>query len=133
MRDNLQQKDGYKYMLDYMARRRRQHPDLDIESEEIKLMNGIKLLVESGWVVDRNYFIHLCEVAMIGHHVNSYKKARAAKQKVDPKSVCILRFVTKFAENLGMANIFGLDDSVRQPRQPNEVYFNLDPALYYSG
>ena len=77
MRDNLQQKDGYKFMLEYMARRRRLHPHLDIEPEEIKLMNGIKLLVESGWVVDKNYFIHLCEVAEITQHVEIYKDARS--------------------------------------------------------
>ena len=103
-------------MLEYMARRRRLHPHLDIEPEEIKLMNGIKLLVESGWVVDKNYFIHLCDVAEITQHVEIFKQARLEKKKVDPTTQCILRFVTKFSENLGMPNVFGLDDSVKESR-----------------
>ena len=47
-------------MLEYMAKRRRNFPTLDIQREEVKIMNAVKLLVESGWVVDENYFNHIC-------------------------------------------------------------------------
>ena len=60
MRDNTLQKDGYKFMLEYMAKCRRDHPNINVQPEQVKLMNGVKLLVESGWVVDENYYKHLC-------------------------------------------------------------------------
>ena len=63
-------------MLGYMAKRRREHPHLDIEREEVKIMNGVKLLVESGWVVDENYFTHLCEVSGIDKIVEGYKSVK---------------------------------------------------------
>ena len=63
LKDNAHQKDGYKFMLNFMANRRRQNPGLDIQREEVKIMNGVKLLVESGWVVDENYWCHLCEIS----------------------------------------------------------------------
>ena len=95
-------------------------------------MNGVKLLVESGWVVDENYFKHLCEVSGIDKIVEGYFSAKKAKTKIDAKVVSILRFANKFAENLGMTNFFGLDRLIAMNREPNEVYFNLDPGLYFS-
>ena len=47
-------------MLEFLFQRRKQHPTLNIQSEEVKIMNAVKILVESGWVVDRNYFRHIC-------------------------------------------------------------------------
>lgn len=132
MRDNGLQKDGYKYMLSYMAKRRRDFPQQDIKREEVKIMNGVKLLVESGWVVDENYFKHLCEVSGIDKIVEGYFSAKEKKVKIDTTVVTMLRFAHKFAENLGMANFFGLDRLIVTPREPTEVYFNLDPNLYYS-
>jgi len=43
-----------------------------------------------------------------------------------------LRFVQKFAENLGMPTFFGLDRLICLQREPNEVFFTLDPGLYFS-
>ena len=73
LRDNEMQKSGYKFMLQFMAKRRREHPKLDIQREEVKMMNGVKLLVESGWVCDLNYFTHLCEVSGIDKVHVEYK------------------------------------------------------------
>jgi len=84
MRDNAMQKDGYKYMLGYMARRRRENPQMDIRREEVKIMNGVKLLVESGWVVDESYLNHLCEISGFDKIVEGYFKAKSAKNKIDP-------------------------------------------------
>lgn len=132
MRDNGYQKDGYKYMLGYMARRRREFPQLDIQREEVKIMNGIKLLVESGWVVDESYFKHLCEVSCMDKIVEEYFSAKSAKKKIDAEMVTVLRFVQKFAENLGMPNYFGFDRLIAITREPNEIFFTLDPSLYFS-
>jgi len=73
LRDNGLQKDGYKFMLEFMARRRRTNPGFDIQKEEVKIMNAVKLLVESGWVVDQNYFKHLCQVSGIDEIVDYYQ------------------------------------------------------------
>lgn len=132
MRDNALQKDGYKYMLGYMARRRREKPTIDITREEVKIMNGVKILVESGYVVEESYFKHLCEVSGFDKIVDSYFKAKFAKKKIDPQVVITLSFAQKFAENLGMPRFFGLDRSIVEKREPNEVFFTLDPNLYFS-
>ena len=39
-------------------------------------MNGVKLLVESGWVVDESYFNHLCGVSGIDKIVEGYFSAK---------------------------------------------------------
>jgi len=53
-KDNNMQKEGYKLMLDYIAKRRRNLSEYDVQKEEIRLLNGIKMHVDSGWVVDRS-------------------------------------------------------------------------------
>ena len=130
MKDNTLQKDGYKFMLDYMAKRRRTNPNQDISREEVKFMNGVKMLVESGWVVDEHYFKHLQEVSGIDVVYQNYRSAKSEKQKIDGRTIQLLRFANKFAENLGMADLFVEDRLVKQPRMPNEVFFSLDPTLY---
>ena len=95
-------------------------------------MNGIKLLVESGWVVDESYFKHLCEVSGMDRIVEQYFSVKSAKKKIEAEMVTVLRFVQKFAENLGMPNYFGFDRLIAIPREPNEIYFTLDPSLYFS-
>ena len=70
-------------MLGYMARRRREFPQIDIQREEVKIMNGIKLLVESGWVVDESYFKHLCEVSGMDKIVDQYFSAKSEQKKID--------------------------------------------------
>ena len=95
-------------------------------------MNGIKLLVESGWVVDESYFKHLCEVSGMDTIVEGYFSLKSAKKKIDAHIVTVLRFVQKFAENLGMPNYFGFDRLIAITREPNEVFFSLDPSLYFS-
>ena len=39
-------------------------------------MNGVKLLVESGWIVDESYWKHLCEVSAIDKIVEGYYEAK---------------------------------------------------------
>ena len=119
-------------MLSYMAKRRRLNPQMDIQKEEVKMMNGIKMLVESGWVVDENYFKHLCQVSGVDLIAESYSSAKSERRKIDAVAVCVLRFANKFAENLGMPDYFGLDRLIQQPRENSEVFFTLDPSLYVS-
>jgi hypothetical protein len=71
------QKDGYKFMLSYMAKRRRLNPGFDIQSEEVKLFNAVKLCVESGWVVDQNYFRHLCQLSGIDIVFENYNSKKS--------------------------------------------------------
>ena len=61
-----------------------------------------------------------------------YLDAKASKVKMDVRIIAILRFANKFAENLGMPSHFGLDRLVTEPRESNEVFFQLDPGLYFS-
>jgi len=65
MKDNALQKDGYRFMLAFIAQRRRQNPNIDVQREEVKLMNAVKILVESGWVICQTYFKHLLDVSGI--------------------------------------------------------------------
>ena len=53
VKDNLNQKEGYKDLLEFIAQRRRKVSEYDVHEEEIKLLNGIKMHVDSGWVVDQ--------------------------------------------------------------------------------
>ena len=48
--------------------------------------------------------------------VEGYLDAKTNKNKIDGRVVSILRFATKFAENLGLGNFFGLDRLIQQPR-----------------
>lgn len=80
-------------------------------------MNGVKLLVESGWVVDESYFKHLTEISGIGTILDIYNSAISMKVKIDPKVFSILSFANKFAENLGMPHYFGLEKPIVLPRE----------------
>lgn len=130
MKENGLQKDGYRYMLSFMANRRRQNPHIDISKEEVKLMNAVKMLVESGWVVDQNYFKHLIEVSGISKVWHAYCEAKLEKRRVDGQTIALLRFANKFAENLGLPNFFGRDILIQMPRDNCEVFFTLDLGLY---
>ena len=124
------QKSGYKFMLQFMAKRRREHPKLDIQREEVKMMNGVKLLVESGWVCDLNYFTHLCEVAGIDKVHAEYKELKERNARISSRTLSIIRFANKFSDNLGMPNFFGLDRMTALKRSHDEVSFTLDHSLY---
>ena len=113
-----------------MAKRRREHPKLDIQREEVKMMNGVKLLVESGWVCDLNYFTHLCEVSGIDKVHAEYKELKERNARIGPRTLSIIRFANKFSDNLGMPNFFGLDRMTALKRSPEEVSFTLDHSLY---
>ena len=113
-----------------MAKRRREHPKLDIQREEVKMMNGVKLLVESGWVCDLNYFTHLCEVSGIDKVHAEYKELKERNARISPRTLSIIRFANKFSDNLGMPNFFGLDRMTALKRSPEEVSFTLDHSLY---
>ena len=117
-------------MLQFMAKRRREHPKLDIQREEVKMMNGVKLLVESGWVCDLNYFTHLCEVSGIDKVHAEYKELKERNARISPRTLSIIRFANKFSDNLGMPNFFGLDRMTALKRSPEEVSFTLDHSLY---
>lgn len=117
-------------MLQFMAKRRREHPKLDIQREEVKMMNGVKLLVESGWVCDLNYFTHLCEVSGIDKVHAEYKELKERNARIGPRTLSIIRFANKFSDNLGMPNFFGLDRMTALKRSPEEVSFTLDHSLY---
>ena len=56
-------------MLEFIARRRRQMKDYDVQEEEIKLLNGIKMHVDSGWVVDHQTLEQLFQVCGINEVV----------------------------------------------------------------
>ena len=88
-------------------------------------------------------------MAEIDKVVEGYFNAKTNKSKIDQRVVKILRFATKFAENLGLGNFFGLDWFILKPETPKkekdedpkkkkremkrkEVSFTLDPSLYFS-
>ena len=39
-------------LMEIIAKRRQEISDYDVQQQEIKLLNGIKMHVDSGWVVD---------------------------------------------------------------------------------
>ena len=63
VKDNLMQKEGYKDILEFIAQRRQKFKDYDVQEEEVKLLNGIKMHVDSGWVVDNDALKQLFAVS----------------------------------------------------------------------
>lgn len=47
------QKDGYKRMLQWVANRRRNNREFDLQVEELKLLNMVRILNDGGWVCDK--------------------------------------------------------------------------------
>ena len=63
VKDNLNQKEGYKDLLEFIAQRRMKFEDYDVQEEEVKVLNGIKMHVDSGWVVDYETLGQIFEVS----------------------------------------------------------------------
>ena len=120
-RDNEQQKEGYKVLLDYIARRRKEQVEYDVQQEEIKLMNGIKMHVDSGWVVDRQTLTELFSLSGINQIKEAYDAACNDNSiQLGAKIVPILQFSYKVAFNMGLPDFIELHESILPPNDPFE-------------
>ena len=93
-------------------------------------MNAVKILVESGWVVDRSYFRHICRISGIDELVVYYKSIVDENAKVDLTKRCILIFANRLAANMGMEGALGLELVDEAHRPLKEVKYSLDLGLY---
>lgn len=97
------------------------------------MMNAVKILVESGWVVDRSYFKHICKISGLNELVAYYKSISEDKNaKVDLQKRSILVFANRLAANLGMEGALGLTLVDEANRPTKEVKYSLDPNLYFN-
>jgi len=120
--DSGKQKDGYKYMLQFIAKRRKEIKDYDVQQEEIKLLNGIKMHVDSGWVLDRSTLTQLFTITGVDDISEEYQEAvRAEDIQLPARIVPILQFAYKVACNMGLPDLLPLDQVILPPADPLEV------------
>ena len=133
VKDNLNQKEGYKDLLEFIAQRRRVFSDYDVQEEEVKLLNGIKMHVDSGWVVDQETLQQLFVVSGIQDIQNQYKYAVDDERgRPSLKVMNTMQFAYKVACRMGLPDFVFIDDVLRPAKGPGEQDWALDMALYRS-
>ena len=118
-------------MLEFIAKRRKENVEYDVQKEEIKLLNGIKMHVESGWVVDRPTLAQLFLVSGITAVQEQYRAELESKEKdFNPDLIPIIQFAYKAACNLGLPEFVTLAGISMPERMPGEVVWSIDEKLY---
>ena len=131
LRDNNKQKEGYVILLEHIAKRRRENVEYDVQQEEIKLLNGIKMHVESGWVVDRPTLAQLFKYSGITAIQEEYERELGNKdQEFNPDFIPIIQFAQKVASNMGLPDFVPLKEISQPERMPGEMVWAIDEKLY---
>ena len=127
------QKEGYKDILEFIAQRRKKFKDYDVQEEEVKLLNGIKMHVDSGWVVDNDALKQLFSVSGIQEIQNQYE-VESNSELVRPslKVMHTMQLAYKTACKMGLPDLVYIDDVLRPQKDPNELEWRLDMNLYVS-
>ncbi|CDW79031.1 UNKNOWN [Stylonychia lemnae] len=118
MKINSQQKESYKKILNKMTSNRKRTSQSDIQPEEIRILELIKIVIDGGWVIESLVFEEIIEMSCINQIINQYKEQTERYLKddgtyqeeceVDPRILSIVNTAQMIAHNLGMKEVIYL-------------------------
>jgi len=118
-------------MLEYIAKRTREQKNYDIQKEEIKLLNAVKMHVDSGWVVDHQTLTALLEISGIFEIKKQYDYAVEDDELVaGPNLIPILKFAYRVSCAMGVPDCIVIDNALKHPKEPGQDSWVLDARLY---
>lgn len=110
-KENAQQKEGYRRMLQMIASRRTQDRHVDIQEEELKALNIVRILVDGGWVCDRPLLETVLTNSGIQALVDGYEQEFAKSASVEKRFSERSLVVLQFAHNL--CSVLGFPESIK--------------------
>ena len=76
---------------------------MDLESEEIKLLNIVRVILQGGWIIDASVMLEILELsgveAIQKRYVEWFEKGRVGK--FDPRELCVMQSAWKATNLLG--------------------------------
>eukprot|EP00347_Sterkiella_histriomuscorum_P021644 403333262 len=83
MRINGNQKDMYKKVVHTISTRKKDSVDMDIQAEEIRILELMKIILDGGWIIDAQVYEVMIELSGIEDVFNSYMEAVGDSHKYE--------------------------------------------------